>query len=175
MSGPEGEMKYEGKPGLPFFKGYLADGGKDDTAVVTDATYGPMYTNWDALEPNDASYEHVVHIYASGAKKGKWNDYPTNSQGVHAYLVEYGGMPGDSNTSINTTITLLDKNTAEKRMPVKRRKTIWTLLRRPIQRSLWPFFKRQQMLPTLSLKMTMLPRKRSKLPARVWRMRLPDW
>ncbi|MFD2409162.1 S-layer homology domain-containing protein [Paenibacillus rhizoplanae] len=109
VSGPEGEMKYEGKPGLPFFKGYLADGGKDDTAVVTDATYGPMYTNWDALEPNDASYEHVVHIYASGAKKGKWNDYPTNSQGVHAYLVEYGGMPGDSNTSINTTITLLDK------------------------------------------------------------------
>ncbi|WP_405106141.1 S-layer homology domain-containing protein [Paenibacillus sp. FSL K6-1217] len=106
VTGPEGKRQYEGKSGLPFYKGYAAQGGLNDAVPVTDATYGnTMYTNWDAGEPNDASYEHVVHIFANGT----WNDYPTNSQGVHAYLVEYGGMPGDSNTSINTTITLLDK------------------------------------------------------------------
>ncbi|MEK3718752.1 S-layer homology domain-containing protein [Paenibacillus sp. FSL R7-0333] len=109
VTGPEGLVQFEGKSGLRFYQGYLADGGKNDAAEVTDATYGPMYANWAPNEPNDKTYEHVVHIYSSGSNKSKWNDYPTNSQGVHAYLVEYGGMPGDSTTSINTTITLVDK------------------------------------------------------------------
>ncbi|NQX46908.1 S-layer homology domain-containing protein [Paenibacillus tritici] len=104
VTGPEGRLQYEGKSGLPFYKGYKAAGGKNDSAKVTDATYGEMYTNWDGGEPNDSTFEHVVHIFESGT----WNDYRTDSL-VNAYLVEYGGMPGDSNTSINTTITLVDK------------------------------------------------------------------
>ncbi|MEK5035248.1 S-layer homology domain-containing protein [Paenibacillus sp. FSL R7-0302] len=110
VTGPEGKLEYEGKSGLPFYKGYAAQGGLNDSAKVTDDTYGLgsnhiMHNNWDAGEPNDATFEHVVHIFANG----KWNDYPTSGQVVKAYLVEYGGMPGDSNTSINTTITLVDK------------------------------------------------------------------
>ncbi|WP_340020814.1 S-layer homology domain-containing protein [Paenibacillus sp. FSL K6-1096] len=109
VTGPEGKLEYEGKSGLPFYKGYNANGGKNDSATVTDATYGIgsdhiMHNNWDAGEPNDSTYEHVVHIF----KNGTWNDYATNSV-VNAYLVEYGGMPGDADTSISTTITLVDK------------------------------------------------------------------
>ncbi|OMF98118.1 S-layer homology domain-containing protein [Paenibacillus sp. FSL R7-0337] len=111
VTGPEGMVQYEGKSGLPFYKGYNINGKNDDTATVpnvTDATYGPMYANWATGEPNDATFEHVVHIYSSGQYKSKWNDYAIDNA-VNAYLVEYGGMPGDSTTSINTTITLLDK------------------------------------------------------------------
>lgn len=81
VTGPEGLVQFEGKSGLRFYQGYLADGGKNDAAEVTDATYGPMYANWAPNEPNDKTYEHVVHIYSSGPNKSKWNDYPTNSQG----------------------------------------------------------------------------------------------
>lgn len=107
VTGPEGKLQYGDDLGLPFYKGYAI--GFDDAAKVTDATYGLgddkiMHNNWDPGEPNDASYEHVVHIF----KSGKWNDYPTDKK-VDAYLVEYGGMPGDSTNSINTTITLVDK------------------------------------------------------------------
>ncbi|MEK4045632.1 S-layer homology domain-containing protein [Paenibacillus sp. FSL H8-0048] len=109
VTGPEGKLQYEGKSGLPFYKGYNANGGRNDSATVTDLTYGIgtnhiMHNNWDAGEPNDSTYEHVVHIFASG----KWNDYPIDNR-VDAYLVEYGGMPGDANSSISTTITLVDK------------------------------------------------------------------
>lgn len=114
VTGPEGEVQFEGKSGLPFYKGYNADGGGNDAAPVTDATYGnTMYANWAAGEPNDATFEHVVHIYSSGANKSKWNDYAIDNT-VNAYLVEYGGMPDDSNTSINTTITLVDKTLLNK-------------------------------------------------------------
>ncbi|WP_341346390.1 S-layer homology domain-containing protein [Paenibacillus sp. FSL H3-0469] len=120
VTGPEGKLQYEGKSGLPFYKGYNASGGRNDSATVTDLTYGIgtnhiMHNNWDTGEPNDSTYEHVVHIFASG----KWNDYPIDNR-VDAYLVEYGGMPDDADTSISTTITLVDKtplkqgnNTAE--------------------------------------------------------------
>lgn len=109
VTGPEGKLQYEGKSGLPFYKGYNASGGRNDSATVTDLTYGIgtnhiMHNNWDAGEPNDSTYEHVVHIFASG----KWNDYPIDNI-VNAYLVEYGGMEGDANSSISTTITLVDK------------------------------------------------------------------
>lgn len=114
VTGPEGLVQFEGKSGLRFYQGYEADGGIKDTAKVTDATYGLgsekiMYSNWDNKEPNDSTFEHVVHIYSGGSRSGKWNDYPTSGQEVKAYLVEYGGMPGDSTTKINTTITLVDK------------------------------------------------------------------
>lgn len=108
VTGPEGKLQYGGQFGLPFYKGYIAQGGINDTATVTNATYGlgsnkTMHNNWDAGEPNDYTYEHVMHIFANG----KWNDYASDNK-VDAYLVEYGGMEGDAATSINTTITLVD-------------------------------------------------------------------
>jgi hypothetical protein len=79
----------------------------------TGSAVNGQYVNWQAGEPNDCgSYapgnhaEDFAHFYTSGT----WNDYPGNA-GVEGYVVEYGGMPGDSQPvlSANATVNVVDR------------------------------------------------------------------
>lgn len=113
VTGPEGLE--DGGNGLKFYDGYNGNVPTPQPGVV-DNEYGDpendyiMYTNWDSagsmLEPNnDAGYEYLLHIY----EHGRWNDFPYGVASVNAYLVEYGGMPGDNPSAISHTFTLVDK------------------------------------------------------------------
>lgn len=51
------------------------------------------YNNWETGEPNDWG---VGEDYAHFRSDGKWNDYPNSNSGIAGYVVEYGGMPGDT-------------------------------------------------------------------------------
>ena|GEM_PF-2171757 len=89
VTGPEGEK--DNGNGLKFYEGYYQTSGKP----VDQA-----YTNWDAQEPNDYSnQEYVAHIFSSGQQAGKWNDYP-NDNNVTGYVIEFGGMPNDTDYEI---------------------------------------------------------------------------
>jgi hypothetical protein len=59
-----------------------------------------QYANWNDWEPNDSGGEHFGQIYSSGAY-GRWNDLP--DWVPLAFVVEYGGMPGDPSISISAT------------------------------------------------------------------------
>lgn len=89
VTGPEGEK--DSGNGLKFYEGYYQTSGKPVDGA---------YTNWDAQEPNDYSNkEYVAHIFSSGQQAGKWNDYP-NDNNVEGYVIEFGGMPNDTNNEI---------------------------------------------------------------------------
>ncbi|NVK03174.1 MAG: cadherin-like domain-containing protein [Flavobacteriia bacterium] len=61
------------------------------------------YTNWAGGEPNDAGgAEDWAHYWTNGL----WNDYPHQTNNISGYIVEYGGMPGDCNTSSTSTGTI---------------------------------------------------------------------
>ena len=74
-----------------------------DCEVHSDTSY----ENWANQEPNDypnatIGQEDYGHIKSNG----KWNDYK-NDQTVNYYIVEYGGMPGESATTTGlTTLTI---------------------------------------------------------------------
>lgn len=75
-----------------------------------------QYSNWNDNEPNDAAYTRQGGPNAPSANNcafnedfahyltnGKWNDYPNDVNGldaryfsVNGYVVEYGGMAGDT-------------------------------------------------------------------------------
>jgi gliding motility-associated-like protein len=74
------------------------------------------YANWNPPdEPNDAGnnedYAHIVHPNLPSASKGQWNDLPnigfvdggTNYYEPKGYVVEYGGMPGDTPLNISAS------------------------------------------------------------------------
>ncbi|OJV63348.1 MAG: hypothetical protein BGO41_11530 [Clostridiales bacterium 38-18] len=95
VTGPEGATIGE-KEGKPFWSGY------QDGEAVED-----MYVNWDRdvdKEPNNYSIgsagEWVAHIYKT---TGKWNDFNPYDPGVNGYIVEYGGMSGDTPVKITGT------------------------------------------------------------------------
>ena len=78
-----------------------------DCVVHSDASY----ENWSNQEPNDypnapTGQEDYGHIKSNG----KWNDYK-NDQTVNYYIIEYGGMPGESATT--TGLTTLTINSTE--------------------------------------------------------------
>jgi gliding motility-associated-like protein len=73
----------------------------------------PNFAFWNNGEPNNAGDEDYAHVTAPGVGiRGSWNDLPNNgSTGVYepkGYIVEYGGMPGDSpiDISASTEITV---------------------------------------------------------------------
>lgn len=80
--------------------------------VGTCVPFGESYTNWDDGEPNGASDEDYGHFLDNGL----WNDYPL-SIGIAGYVVEYGGMLGDTpmtilgNVTVNVTVTGSAANT----------------------------------------------------------------
>jgi hypothetical protein len=79
------------------------------TGPVADRTqfwqgYGPgtqiegVFSRWAGGEPNNASGEWVAHMYADGL--GYWNDFAPSNSNIQGYIVEYGGMPGDTPLTI---------------------------------------------------------------------------
>lgn len=61
-----------------------------------------QFANWNALEPNNSGgNEDYAEIYSTDGV-GKWNDLP-DSGILGGYVVEYGGMPGDTTPQITDT------------------------------------------------------------------------
>ena len=66
-----------------------------------------MYTNWSSTQHDNAhsTGEYCTHMFGSSAE---WNDYLYSMS--CAYIIEYGGMPGDSSLD---EITSSDSSTVE--------------------------------------------------------------
>ena len=105
VSGPENGKTFTCQLANVGNKGSLA--ADEDCSVHSDTTY----QNWATNEPNDwpdstPSQEDYAHIRANG----KWNDYKVD-QGVDFYIIEYGGMPGETatnSTNINLTVESIE-------------------------------------------------------------------
>lgn len=105
VTGPEGLA--DGGNGTQFYTGYQ---GASGTTVT--------YSNWWSGEPNNGGdLEYVAHIFgpvstmpgwAGGAQPGEWNDFEPgrNDGAVKGYVVEYGGMPGDTPIVVQATKTI---------------------------------------------------------------------
>jgi uncharacterized protein YhjY with autotransporter beta-barrel domain len=82
-----------------------ADPAHDDCTVAS----GYSFESWKNNEPNDHGTdedgeENCAHMYASG---GQWNDLHCTLDTTGAYVIEYGGTPGESATvSGQTTLTI---------------------------------------------------------------------
>jgi len=104
VSGPENGKTFTCQPAG---QGRGAVAAHEDCEVHSDTTY----ENWDGNEPNDCcgsgggsnqGEEDYLHIKANG----KWNDYDIDTT-VNYYIIEYGGMPGETATSTGqTTLTI---------------------------------------------------------------------
>ena len=104
VSGPENGKTFTCQPSG---QGRQAVAAHSDCEVHSDTSY----ENWAANEPNDwpdedIGQEDYGHIRSSGA----WNDY-ANNQTVNYYIIEYGGMPGE--TATTTGLTTLTINSTE--------------------------------------------------------------
>ncbi len=104
VSGPENGKTFTCQPSG---QGRQAIAAHSDCEVHSDTSY----ENWAANEPNDwpdedIGQEDYGHIRSSGA----WNDY-ANNQTVNYYIIEYGGMPGE--TATTTGLTTLTINSTE--------------------------------------------------------------
>ena len=87
--------------GTLFFYGRYSSGQGSCPYSVPPTYYG--YTNWASNEPNDWDCnEDYGHFYPNAT----WNDYPANNGAIQGYVVEYGGMPGDSPTFPQATVTV---------------------------------------------------------------------
>ena len=104
VSGPENGKTFTCQPSG---QGKQAVAAHSDCEVHSDTSY----ENWAANEPNDwpdedIGQEDYGHIRSNGA----WNDY-ANNQTVNYYIIEYGGMPGE--TATTTGLTTLTINSTE--------------------------------------------------------------
>ncbi len=104
VSGPENGKTFTCQPSG---QGKQAIAAHSDCAVHSDTSY----ENWATNEPNDwpdedPAQEDYGHIRSGGA----WNDF-ANNQTVNYYIIEYGGMPGESATT--TGLTTLTINSTE--------------------------------------------------------------
>ena len=104
VSGPENGKTFTCQP---EGQGRDAVAAHSDCAVHSDTSY----ENWATNEPNDwpdedPAQEDYGHIRSGGA----WNDFK-NDQEVEFYIVEYGGMPGESATT--TAVTTLTINSTD--------------------------------------------------------------
>jgi hypothetical protein len=64
--------------------------------------FGGQYSNWANGEPNNANYEDHGHFLEGG----KWNDYKFDNASIIGYVVEYGGMSGDTPIVPTATVTV---------------------------------------------------------------------
>ena len=106
----EGCWKWSGGPddGKIFTVGNDADnttsGGctVDSGYTVYEKPFGTGEFGWNTNEPNDAGGEDRLHIKTDGS----WNDY-RNNQNVQYYVIEYGGIEGETATTTGlTTLTI---------------------------------------------------------------------
>ena len=90
-----------------------ADGSAGQTGTcAVDAGYS--FHAWNTGEPNDhntntVGQEDCGYMYGTVGEDnfGKWNDFPCNSSGVHYYIIEYGGIDGETATTQGlTTLTI---------------------------------------------------------------------
>lgn len=107
VTGPEGAANTGA--GTQFWTGDTTAGTKSTTSY--GSAYNGAYANWDAGEPNNSDStigEDYAHFWGTGSQKGYWNDFAPNNPDIDGYLVEYGGMAGDTSTvkSASRTITL---------------------------------------------------------------------
>jgi len=90
--------------GIQFWQGSSA--GSGGFAV------GGQYANWNGGEPNNFGDEDYLHMIfnTSVGPLGSWNDLPNAGAGgafmPQGYIVEYGGMPGDSTLQITGSATV---------------------------------------------------------------------
>ncbi len=87
VTGPEG-MEDDGM-GRYFFQ--QTANGSGGTAI------DGYYHAWAGGEPNQAGNEDYAHFYTNGL----WSDYETTNPSIQGYVVEFGGMPGDSQVAIS--------------------------------------------------------------------------
>ena len=103
VSGPENGKTFTCQPAG---QGRGAVAAHEDCEVHSDTTY----ENWDGSEPNDCCDSGIENIgdedYLHIKANGKWNDYDIDTT-VNYYIIEYGGMPGETATSTGqTTLTI---------------------------------------------------------------------
>lgn len=86
----EGQWKWETGPeaGTPFWQG-VADGTPVDGSFAA----------WAEGEPNDWG-ENEDYAVTNWGGVGSWNDFALDEEMVSRYLVEFGGMAGDSSTAL---------------------------------------------------------------------------
>ncbi|HZL11135.1 MAG TPA: PKD domain-containing protein [Prolixibacteraceae bacterium] len=102
VTGPEG-LKDNAK-GQLFWNGVTVSG---------------EYTNWNSGEPNDSptanipheeDYAHITFFPGDPARSYKWNDLAnggnTGDYVPAGYLIEFGGLPGDSVVELSATLDL---------------------------------------------------------------------
>ena len=103
VTGPENGKTFTCQPAG---QGRGAVAAHEDCEVHSDTTY----ENWDGSEPNDCCDSGIENIgdedYLHIKANGKWNDYDIDTT-VNYYIIEYGGMPGETATSTGqTTLTI---------------------------------------------------------------------
>ena len=106
----EGCWKWSGGP--DDGKIFTNDGGVDNCEVDTGYTvyerpgagadFGDGEFGWNFREPNNSGNEDYLHMKTDGS----WNDYRQTTS-VRYYVIEYGGMPGETATTTGlTTLTI---------------------------------------------------------------------
>ena len=109
-SAAEGCWKWSGGP--DDGKIFTNDGGVDNCDVDigytvyerpgANAAFADGEFGWNFREPNNSGNEHHLHIKTDGS----WNDYKHTTAVTH-YVIEYGGMPGETATTTGlTTLTI---------------------------------------------------------------------
>jgi len=82
--------------------------GTGGTGATISGCSEQSYLNWDPGEPNqyNNTNEDFMHLYGTGDKKGKWNDYTIGNDNVDAYIVEYGGQGGTATVYGSASISI---------------------------------------------------------------------
>ncbi|MGG1878766.1 hypothetical protein ABDI30_14500 [Paenibacillus cisolokensis] len=97
VTGPEG-LENNGE-GEPFYDGY---------AHISGNPLPGKYSNWANDEPNNYNgVEYVAHIFGPNDRPGQWNDYSPTNASVEGYVIEYGGMPNDTDYEIIATKSVI--------------------------------------------------------------------
>ena len=111
----EGCWKWSGGP--DDGKIFTNDGEVDNCVVdsgytVYEKPFGANEFGWNSNEPNNAGAggEDRLHIKTDGS----WNDFINNNSNVSYYVIEYGGMPGETATTTGlTTLTIKSVEASE--------------------------------------------------------------
>ena len=105
-TGTEGCWKWSGGP--DDGKIFTNDGGVANCVVdsgytVYEKPFGDGEFGWNSNEPNNSGNEDYLHMRGDGS----WNDYAQTTS-VEYYVIEYGGMPGESATTTGLTILTIE-------------------------------------------------------------------